>query len=229
MNSNTPIADASPTSGRDVTCALDDMAIRAFNIIASAAGLVVLSPMLVAIAILVRLDSAGSVLFRQTRVGRGFRPFVIYKFRTMVPDAEQVGRQITVGRDSRVTRVGHVLRKTKADELPQLVNVLKGDMSLVGPRPEVPRYVEMFRADYEAILSVRPGITDIASLHFKNEGDLLAESADPDRTYVTEILPEKIRLAKHYIDRRTLLFDLTLILRTLTALLPLRDATAQEL
>jgi lipopolysaccharide/colanic/teichoic acid biosynthesis glycosyltransferase len=141
---------------------------RLFDIVASAAGLILLSPVMLLTALLIKLDSRGPVFFKQQRVGKGFRPFLIYKFRTMVEDAPQRGSSITVGADPRITRIGRFLRKTKFDELPQLINVLKGDMSLVGPRPEVPRYVEMFRDDYEEILRVRPGITDTASLKYED-------------------------------------------------------------
>ena len=135
---------------------------RLFDVVAAAIGLVILSPLMALVALLIKVDSPGPVFFRQHRVGKDFRPFQIYKFRTMVQKAPLRGGLITAGVDPRVTRVGNFLRQTKIDELPQLINVLKGDMSLVGPRPEVPQYVEMFRKDYEQILSVRPGITDLA-------------------------------------------------------------------
>jgi lipopolysaccharide/colanic/teichoic acid biosynthesis glycosyltransferase len=143
---------------------------RTFDIVAAALGVVILSPLLLMAAVLVKLSSPGPVFFQQERIGKGFRPFLIYKFRTMRPDAPATGMLITVGNDPRVTRIGRLLRKTKIDELPQLINVLKGDMSLVGPRPEVPKYVELFRADYDEILRVRPGITDLASLKYRGGG-----------------------------------------------------------
>ena len=152
---------------------------RAFDILVSVAGLIVLLPLLLLVATAIKLDSSGPVFFRQWRVGRKFRRFGIYKFRTMIDDAFDRGLPITVGRDSRITRVGKILRKTKIDELPQLLNVLKGDMSLVGPRPEVPRYVELFRPDYEHILKVRPGLTDLASLKYSDEASILGQSANP--------------------------------------------------
>ena len=175
-----------------------------------------------------RLTLPGPALFKQERVGREFRPFRIYKFRSMVEDAPQRGGPITFGNDSRVTAVGRFLRKTKIDELPQLLNVLRGDMSLVGPRPEAPRYVEMFRRDYEEILRVRPGVTDLASIKYRNEEGVLGRAADPQREYVERVLPEKIRLAKEYVRRRSVLFDLKLIALTLVAMCRLRTTPAEH-
>jgi len=143
------------------------------------------------------------VFFRQKRMGRGGRPFFILKFRTMVQEAPKRGGPITCGDDPRITRIGRLLRKTKLDELPQLINVLRGDMSLVGPRPEVPKYVEMFRQDYEEILRVRPGITDLASVKFCDEAALLGSAANPEEEYLRRVLPEKIRLAKEYVAKFT--------------------------
>ena len=167
---------------------------------------------------MIKLTSPGPVFFRQERVGRGFRRFKILKFRTMVPNAPELGGPLTAGKDSRITPIGHVLRKTKLDELPQLVNVLKGDMSFVGPRPEVPRFVEMFRKDFEELLTVRPGITDLASIKYRHESDVLGQSGDPEATYLREIMPEKIALGKEYVSRSSLLFDLRLIFATLLRL-----------
>jgi lipopolysaccharide/colanic/teichoic acid biosynthesis glycosyltransferase len=174
--------------------------------------------LLLLVATAIKLDSSGPVFFRQWRVGRKFRRFGIYKFRTMIDDAFDCGLPITVGRDSRITRVGKILRKTKIDELPQLLNVLKGDMSLVGPRPEVPRYVELFRPDYEHILKVRPGLTDLASLKYSDEASILGQSANPEGDYVARLLPDKIRLANEYIQRSSLLFDAKLIVETIIKL-----------
>ena len=187
---------------------------RILDIIASASGIVLLSPLLILAAIAVRFTSPGPVLFKQRRIGKDFRPFEIYKFRTMVRDAPSKGAQITMGEDPRITRVGRVLRKTKIDEFPQLFNVLKGDMSLVGPRPEVPLYVEMFRADYAEVLRVRPGVTDLASLKYRDEAAVLGRAADPEKEYVERLLPEKIRLAKEYVNRSSLGFDILIILKT---------------
>ncbi len=196
------------------------MAKRLFDITLSLLALVLLCPLLLAVALWVRLDSQGPVLFRQQRVGRGGRPFAILKFRTMQVNAEAAGLQITVGQDPRITRAGRWLRRSKLDELPQLLNVLRGEMSMVGPRPEVPRYVALYPADQRAtVLSVRPGITDLASLAFRDESTLLARSADPERTYVEEILPIKLRHACDYVAQRSLWLDLRIIARTALALL----------
>ena len=188
---------------------------RFFDLTVSAAGLLILSPVLLLVALLIKLDSQGPVFFRQERIGRNFRPFSIYKFRTMVVDAPQRGAAITAGGDPRITRFGRLLRKSKIDELPQLINVLRGEMSLVGPRPEVPKYVELFRQEYDDILRVRPGITDLASLKYRDEAAVLAAAQNPEQEYVARILPEKIQLAKQYIRNASFLFDLKLILRTL--------------
>lgn len=188
---------------------------RALDLTAASLGLVLLSPLLAAVAVAVRFDSPGPILFRQWRIGRRFRPFEIYKFRTMVVDAAQRGRPLTAGDDPRITRLGRLLRKTKIDELPQLVNVLRGEMSLVGPRPEVPTYVEMFRDDYTEILQVRPGITDLASLAYRDEASLLGQSDDPETEYVNRILPHKIALAKEYCRRSSFVLDLLVVIRTL--------------
>ena len=191
---------------------------RMLDLVVAATGLLVLSPLMLFAAFLIKVDSPGPIFFKQERVGRGFRPFWIYKFRTMIQDASQGGSSITVGADPRITRIGRFLRKTKIDELPQLINVLKGEMSLVGPRPEVPRYVEMFRRDYEEILRVRPGITDPASLKYQNEAEILSGGDNPEQDYVTRILPDKLALAKRYVQNSSLGFDLILILRTVPKL-----------
>jgi len=195
---------------------------RTFDIVVSVLGLLLLLPFGVAVALLIKWDSPGSVFFRQERMGRGFRPFFISKFRTMVQDAPRKGGPITVGGDPRITRVGWYLRKTKIDELPQLINVLKGEMSFVGPRPEVRQFVELFREDYEEILKVRPGITDLASLKYRDEAEVLGRSQDPEEVYVNRILPEKIHLAKEHLRRSSFFLDLTLVFKTLLKLVGLR-------
>ncbi len=191
---------------------------RLFDLIASALGLVLLSPLLLGVALWIRLDSPGPVFFRQERVGRGGRPFRIHKFRTMAHGAP--GLQLTVGADARITRAGQLLRRTRLDELPQLLDVLRGEMSLVGPRPEVPRYVALYPAGLrERALAVRPGITDPASLAFIDEAERLARAADPEREYVEVILPLKVRAAAEYAEHATLWTDLQVLARTLRTLL----------
>lgn len=187
---------------------------RCFDIFLAALGLLVLSPVFVLAAILVKWTSPGPVFFRQERVGKDFEPFEIMKFRTMSVDAPLRGGQLTAGRDPRITRVGGFLRATKIDELPQLINVLRGEMSFVGPRPEVPRYVDHFREDYEELLSVRPGITDLASLKYRHESELLGQANDPEDLYLQSILPDKIALGKQYLRHRSLSLDLKLICKT---------------
>ena len=191
---------------------------RAFDLAASGIGLLLLSPLLLALAVWIRLDSPGPVFFRQERIGLRGRPFRIYKFRSMRVDHS--GPQITVGADDRITRSGHIIRAYKLDELPQLLNVFLGDMSLVGPRPEVPRYVALYPADVRAeVLSVRPGITDLASVQYRSESTLLAQSANPERTYVDTILPAKLALCRQYVRERSLWLDLKIIGMTLGILL----------
>ena len=170
------------------------------------------------IAILVRYTSTGPAFFLQTRIGRDFKPFQIYKFRSMIQNAPEQGPQITVGADKRITWIGNVLRKTKLDELPQLLNVLKGEMSFVGPRPEVAKYVDMFRDDYAIILQVRPGITDLATLEFRHESEILANAKDPEEEYCRRILPTKVALSKQYIAKQSLWFDIVILFRTVKAI-----------
>ncbi len=193
---------------------------RAFDIAVAASGLVVLSPLLLLCALWIRLDSRGPALFRQVRVGQGGRPFRIHKFRTMrvADDAAPAGLAITADRDPRITRAGAFLRARKLDELPQLLDVLAGDMSLVGPRPEVPHYVALYPEPLRTtLLSVRPGITDPASIAFRDEQAILARSSDPDRTYRAEVLPQKLQLAADYVQSATFRCDLGVLWRTLLA------------
>jgi lipopolysaccharide/colanic/teichoic acid biosynthesis glycosyltransferase len=191
---------------------------RSIDILLSATGLLLLSPALLCAMVAVKLGSKGPVFFRQERVGRHFRPFILYKFRTMSEDASGKAPQITFGDDPRITRVGRILRKTKIDEFPQLFNVLKGDMSLVGPRPEVRRYVELFEADYETILKVRPGITDLASIRYRREAEILGRAAEPEKEYIERILPEKIGLAKQYVAASSVVLDVKIIGKTMVCL-----------
>lgn len=190
---------------------------RALDIVLSLLGVICLSPVLLLCALAVVLDSPGGVFYRQTRVGRGGKEFRIFKFRTMVSDADKRGLLITVGADARITRVGRVLRKAKLDELPQLLNVLKGDMSFVGPRPEVPRYVALYTPAQRNVLAVRPGITDYASLAYRNENDLLRGADDPERIYIEEIMPKKLELNRRYIENIGVLTDIRLIISTVLA------------
>lgn len=196
------------------------MAKRLFDWLASTLGLLTLGPLLLLLAVWIKLDSPGPVFFRQERVGLGGRTFRIHKFRTMVTDAEKKGPQITVGADVRVTRVGHWLRKYKVDEFPQLIDVWLGRMSLVGPRPEVPRYVACYPHDVrEMVLSVRPGITDKASIEFRDENLILGKAADPHQAYINEVLPIKLGYYLEYVKTRTLWGDVQLIFRTFRALI----------
>lgn len=189
---------------------------RLLDIALSAAGLVLLAPALLAIGVWIRIDSAGPALYRQERVGKGGRLFRIHKFRTMRNEARPGQSALTIGADARITRAGAWLRRSKLDELPQLVDVLCGDMSLVGPRPEVPRYVATYPDDVRAcVLSVRPGITDVASLTYRNESELLARASDPEREYREVVLPAKLRLSADYLRHATLASDLRLLGRTL--------------
>lgn len=188
---------------------------RAFDLIAASTALVLLSPALLAIALAVRLTSPGPALFRHKRVGKDFVPFEVLKFRTMRNDVE--GAQITTAGDARITTVGRFLRQYKIDELPQLINVVRGEMSIVGPRPEVKQYVDLMD-DYETVLKVRPGLTDPASLSFRHEQELLDAQDDPGTYYEAVVLPEKVRLSAQYVRDRSFMGDLKLILQTLGAL-----------
>ena len=186
---------------------------RAFDIVCAALGLLVLSPVLLMCALLVGLTSPGGVLFRQERMGRDGVPFTIYKFRSMRKD--NAGLKISTSSDSRITPVGRVLRKTKLDELPQLWNVLKGDMRFVGPRPEVREYTDLYTDEQRQVLLLRPGITGLASIRYRNENDLLSASTDPNRTYIEEVMPAKLALDLEYIPRACVSYDIRLILETL--------------
>ena len=177
--------------------------IRFFDIIFSALGLIVLLPVFAAICLKIKIGSKGGCFFIQERIGKDGKPFGLYKFRTMRIGADSEGL-LTVGEhDARITHVGYFLRKTKMDELPQLLNVLKGDMSLVGPRPEVRKYVELYTEEQRKVLRVRPGITDYASIEYANENELLSKAEDPDRTYIEEVMPDKIKLNMRYLEHYT--------------------------
>lgn len=192
---------------------------RLTDVALSAAGLVVLSPLLVALAVWVKLDSPGPVFFRGERIGRGGRPFRMFKFRSMRVSPPGSGLQITIAGDARITRSGAVLRRYKLDELPQLIDVLLGRMSLVGPRPEVAQYVAAYPpAARDVVLSIRPGITDPASIEFRNESEILGAAANPEHEYIETILPRKIAVYRSYVANRSWLGDMRIILRTLGAL-----------
>ena len=189
---------------------------RTFDLVGAAVVLLLAAPLMLLAALAIKVDSRGPVFFRQQRVGRGGRLFRVHKFRTMVADAPARGPALTVGDDARITRVGRWLRHSKLDELPQLLDVLAGDMSLVGPRPEVPRYVAHYPAELrDSMLRLKPGITDPVSLDFADESALLARAADPEREYVEVILPRKLRASADYAERATLVSDLNVLLRTL--------------
>lgn len=195
------------------------MAKRAFDLIIAAFGLLFAAPLMVLIAVAIKCDSPGPVLFRQERVGRGGRLFRIHKFRTMVVEAAARGPALTLDGDTRITSVGRFLRRSKLDELPQLIDVLRGDMSLVGPRPELPQYVAFYPpALRDKVLALRPGITDPVSLAFADEAVLLTRAADPEREYVDVILPHKVSAAADYAEQATLLTDLKVIARTMRLL-----------
>ncbi|MFN9309776.1 sugar transferase [Gemmatimonas sp.] len=189
---------------------------RAVDVVASLTGSLLLLPLFAVIAVAVRSDG-GPVFFRQRRVGRHGREFHMWKFRSMVVRAEQTGPQLTAHGDPRITRVGRWLRRTKMDELPQLFNVLAGDMSLVGPRPEVPRYVALYTPTQRAVLALTPGITDPASLHYADESALLAEASDPEALYIGTLMPDKIARNLAYAQQATLASDVAVIVRTLLA------------
>lgn len=195
---------------------LDEVAKRIFDIIASIAGLIVFFPLMLIIGYLIKKEDGGPVFYRGVRIGKNGKPFRIYKFRTMVVDAEKLGGPSTADDDPRITRIGKILRKYKLDELPQLINVLKGEMSIVGPRPEVKFYVDMLSEEEKnVILSVRPGITDWASLWNPDEGAILAGSEDPEKIYMEKIRPTKIKLQLKYVNERSFWTDLKIIFLTI--------------
>ena len=193
------------------------MSKRAFDLAAVLCGLLLLAPLLAAVALWIKADSPGPVFFRQVRMGRHGVPFSIFKFRTMT--LQSAGAQLTVGQDARITRAGRFLRHYKLDELPQLINVVQGSMSLVGPRPEVPRYVACYPPEVRAlVLSVAPGITDWASILYKEESLILGQAANPERAYVETILPAKLEYYVRYVRERSFWLDLRIIFRTLAAI-----------
>lgn len=192
---------------------------RVLDFLCSLVVLVLLLPVWLVVALLIVLESRGGVFYVQKRVGKDNRDFNLYKFRTMRPDSDSKGLLTVGARDSRITRVGYFLRKYKIDEFPQLLNILKGDMSIVGPRPEVRKYVDLYTPEQMRVLSVRPGLTDYASIRYVNENEVLAASDDPERTYIEEMMPAKLALNLQYIDNQSLKEDFKLIFKTFTAIL----------
>ena len=200
---------------RQRECAWYPSAKRLFDLLLSFGGLLVFSPLIAIVALLIKMDSPGSVFYRGERVGRFGKPFKIYKFRTMVADADKAGASSTPEDDPRITEMGRLLRRYKLDELPQLINVLKGEMSFVGPRPQVQWSVDLYTPEERQVLTICPGITDYASLHFHNEGEILRGSTDPDRDYMEKIHPEKMRLSLEYVRMCSLWIDIKIIARTI--------------
>ena len=216
MNENNkPLEIAAILEKRKLQLALK----RAMDIVISGGALLVIWPVLLIVAAAIKIDDPGPVFYRQVRVGRGGKTFRIFKFRTMVVDADKKGLAITVGRDNRITRVGALLRKTKLDELAQLLNVFVGEMSFVGPRPEVQKYVDLYTPYQRQVLLVRPGITDYASIAYRNENDLLAGAQDPEKMYIDVIMPDKIELNMKYLREISPLADLRLIFGTIAAVI----------
>ena len=191
---------------------------RIFDITLSLFGLIILLPFMLIIAILIKIDSKGPVFFKQIRVTKNGKEFKIFKYRTMRVGSDKYS-QITVGKDGRITKIGSFLRKYKVDEIPQLINVLIGDMSLVGPRPEVPKYVALYTDEQKEILKVRAGITDYASIEFSDENDLLASEEEPEKAYIEKIMPKKIELNKKYLSEVSILTDIKIILLTIKKIL----------
>ncbi len=192
-----------------------EMLKRTFDIFSSLIGLIILSPFLFIISLLILITSRGGIFYHQVRVGKNGKDFHLWKFRTMKTDSDKHGLLTVGGRDARITGIGYFLRKYKIDELPQLINVLFGDMSLVGPRPEVRKYVNMYTPEQLHVLDVQPGITDYASIEYSNENDLLAKSSDPEKTYIDEVMPAKLKLNMKYIAEKSFGTDLKIIFRTI--------------
>jgi lipopolysaccharide/colanic/teichoic acid biosynthesis glycosyltransferase len=191
---------------------------RAFDVIASGLGLICLSPLFLILAIWIKLDSKGPVFYRQVRVGRWNKDFKLFKFRSMRPNSDKLGLITVGGHDPRVTRSGYYIRKYKLDEFPQLINVFIGDMSLVGPRPEVRKYVDMYTPKQLHVLDVRPGITSLASIRYRNENEILAAAKDPDKAYVEQVMPDKLAIDLEYVSKASLRTDIKLIFSTFKAI-----------
>lgn len=187
---------------------------RLVDIVTSGLGLILLSPVFAVLAVWIKIDSKGPVFYRQTRVGRDNKDFRLFKFRSMRPDSDKLGLITVGGHDPRVTRSGYFIRKYKLDEFPQLINVFKGDMSIVGPRPEVRKYVDMYTPEQMRVLSVRPGITSLASIRYRNENDILAAAENPERCYIECVMPDKLKIDLEYVERASLISDIKLIFST---------------
>lgn len=194
---------------------LSEILKRTFDLFFSTIGILLLAPILLIISLIIKLTSKGPVLFKQIRVGKNEETFEILKFRTMVTDAEKLGKQITVGKDPRITNIGHILRKYKLDELPQLINVFLGQMSFVGPRPEVPYYTKMYNEAQKQVLKVKPGITDYASIKYSDENSLLGDSENPEEIYINQVMPDKLNINLEYIYKKSLREDMKIIFMTL--------------
>lgn len=191
---------------------------RLFDILSSLAVLLLCLPFLIIISIIISIESRGGVIFSQVRVGKDGREFKLYKLRSMRVNTEKSG-QLTVGADARITKTGRFIRKFKLDELPQLINIIIGDMSVVGPRPEVPKYVALYTDEQRKVLSVRPGLTDYASIQYINENEVLGESKDPEKTYIAEVMPAKLQLNLKYVEEQSFATDLKLIFKTIGRIL----------
>jgi lipopolysaccharide/colanic/teichoic acid biosynthesis glycosyltransferase len=192
---------------------------RLFDIFFSGMGLIILSPVLLLLAIWIKIDSKGPVFYKQTRVGKNNKQFLLYKFRSMIIDADKKGLLTVGGKDTRITASGYFIRKYKLDELPQLINVLSGDMSIVGPRPEVPKYVALYNEDQKKVLDIRPGISDWASINFSNENELLSKAENPELFYISEIMPQKLAINLNYLRNRNLWVDTKIIFFTIKKIL----------
>ena len=192
---------------------------RVFDIIASGLGLLILSPLFLVIAVWVKLDSPGPVFYKQVRVGRNNKDFYLYKFRSMRVGSDKKGLITVGGRDPRVTRSGYYIRKYKLDEFPQLINVFKGDMSLVGPRPEVRKYVDLYTPEQMHVLEVRPGVTDLASIRYRNENELLAKASDPEQYYRDIVMQDKLRINLEYVRNHSFFGDICLIFKTILSII----------
>jgi lipopolysaccharide/colanic/teichoic acid biosynthesis glycosyltransferase len=194
------------------------LAKRVFDFLFSVIGLVIIAPVMLLLAILITIDSKGGVFYKQVRIGKNQKPFKLYKFRSMSTDADKNGLLTVGNKDSRITKIGYYLRKFKLDELPQLINVLIGEMSFVGPRPEVEKYVKLYNQEQLKVLNVKPGITDWASIKYVNENEILAKSSQPEKTYIEEIMPAKLNLNLEYIRHNNIFIDIKIILLTFKAI-----------